>query len=101
VSRAGTLRPLPRNNKLTKKTHWRQDLAYAFRWLSKAPGFTAAAVISIGLSIGIAASSTIFPMVSTFILRPAPVGDPSTLMTRYTNAARRMLLQQYFLALLQ
>jgi predicted permease len=56
---------------------------YAFRRLSKAPGFAAAAVVSIGL--GIAANSTIFSMVSRFVLRPAPVGNPSTLMTLHTT----------------
>jgi hypothetical protein len=61
---------------------WRQDLTYAFRRLSKSPGFAAAAVISIGL--GIASNSTIFSMVSAFLLRPAPVGDPATLTTVYT-----------------
>jgi predicted permease len=62
---------------------WRQDLMYAFRRLSKSPGFAAAAVVSIGL--GIAANSTIFSMVSTFLLRPAPVGDPATLMAVFTT----------------
>ncbi len=56
---------------------------YACRRLSKAPGFAAAAVVSIGL--GIAANSTIFSMVSRFVLRPAPVGNPSTLMTLHTT----------------
>ena len=36
------------------------------------------AVLSIGLGIG--ANATIFSMVSRFVLRPAPVGDPSTLL---------------------
>jgi predicted permease len=62
---------------------WRQDLTYAFRRLSKSPGFAAAAVVSIGL--GIAANSTIFSMVSRFVLRPAPVGDPGTLLTLHTT----------------
>ena len=62
---------------------WRQDANYAFRRLSKSPGFAAAAVVSIGL--GIAANSTIFSMVSRFVLRPAPVGDPATLMTLHTT----------------
>jgi predicted permease len=62
---------------------WRQDLTYAFRRLSKSPGFAAAAVVSIGL--GIAANSTIFSMVSRFVLRPAPVGDPATLMAVHTT----------------
>jgi len=58
---------------------WRQDLAYTFRRLSKSPGFVLAVVVSIGL--GIAANSTIFSIVSRFVLRPAPVGNPSTLMS--------------------
>ena len=62
---------------------WRQDQIYAFRRLSKSPGFAAAAVVSIALGIG--ANSTIFSMVSRFILRPAPVGDPSTLMALHTT----------------
>src|SRR5258707_1015112 len=62
---------------------WRQDLTYAFRRLSKSPGFAAAAVVSIGF--GIAANSTIFSMVSRFVLRPPPVGDPATLMTLHTT----------------
>lgn len=62
---------------------WRQDITYAFRRLRKSPGFAAAAVLSIGL--GIAANSTIFSMVSAFVLKPAPVGDPATLLSVYTQ----------------
>ena len=62
---------------------WRQDLTYAYRRISKSPGFAAAAVASIGL--GIAANSTIFSMVSRFVLRPAPVGHASTLVTLHTT----------------
>ncbi|MCU1221995.1 MAG: permease [Edaphobacter sp.] len=64
-------------------TTWIEDLRYTFRRLSKSPGLAAAAVISIGL--GIAANATIFSMVSRFVLRPAPVGDPSTLMSVHTT----------------
>ena len=58
---------------------WRRDLAYTFRRLSQSPGIVLAVIVSIGL--GIAANSTIFSMVSRFVLRPAPVGHPSTLMS--------------------
>jgi predicted permease len=60
----------------------RRDLSYAFRRLSRSPGLAFAAIISIGL--GIAGNATIFSVVSTFLLRPVPVGDPSTLMGLYT-----------------
>jgi predicted permease len=58
---------------------WRSDLAYVMRRLVGAPGIVAAVVLSIG--IGIAANATIFAMVSRFVLRAAPVGDPATLVS--------------------
>jgi predicted permease len=61
----------------------RQNLTYAFRRFSKSPGFVLAVTLSIGL--GIAANSTIFSMVSRFVFRPAPVGDPPTLMALHTT----------------
>jgi predicted permease len=55
-----------------------RDLVYSLRRLVKHPAITAIAVLSIGLGIG--ANATIFSMVSRFVLGPAPVGDPSTLL---------------------
>jgi predicted permease len=63
--------------------NWRQDLRYALRRFSQSPGFAAAAVVSIGL--GIAANSTIFSMVSRFVLSPLPVRDPGTLVALHTT----------------
>ena len=57
----------------------RQDLFYIFRRLSRAPGLVFAVVFSIGL--GIAANATIFSMVSRFVLKPPPVGDPDALLS--------------------
>jgi predicted permease len=54
------------------------DLVYSLRRLGKHPAVTGIAILSIGLGIG--ANATIFSMVSRFVLRPAPVGDPSTLL---------------------
>jgi predicted permease len=56
-----------------------RDVSYSLRRLAKQPAMTAIAVFSIGLGIG--ANGTIFSMVSRFVLRPAPVGDPSTLLS--------------------
>lgn len=56
-----------------------RDVKYAVRTLAKHPAITLVAVISIGLGIG--ANATIFAMVSRFVLRPAPVGDPTTLLS--------------------
>jgi predicted permease len=55
-----------------------RDLRYSVRTLAKHKGVTAVAILSIGLGIG--ANATIFSMVNRFVLRPAPVGDPATLL---------------------
>src|SRR5215469_24788 len=59
-----------------------RDLRYSLRTLLKHKGVTAIAVLSIGLGIG--ANATIFAIVNRFVLRPAPVGDPSTLLSLST-----------------
>ena len=59
-----------------------QDLVYTVRRITRAPGFALAIIVSIAL--GIAANATIFSMVSRFVLKPAPVGDPSTLLALQT-----------------
>ena len=58
---------------------WGRDFRYVIRRLLGAPGIVAVVVVSIG--IGIAANATIFAMVSRFVLRAAPVGDPATLVS--------------------
>jgi predicted permease len=60
-----------------------RDLRYCLRSLAKHKGVTAIAVLSIGLGIG--ANATIFSIVNRFVLRPAPVGDPSTLLAISTS----------------
>ncbi len=55
-----------------------QDFAYSLRRLMRSPGLVVAVVVSIGL--GVAANATIFSMVSRFVLKPPPVGEPGTLL---------------------
>lgn len=59
------------------------DLRLAARRLRGSPGFTAAAVLSLGLGIG--ASTTVFGLVDALLLRPLPVADPGTVVAVYTS----------------
>jgi putative ABC transport system permease protein len=64
--------------------HLLQDLRYAGRLLVKSPGFTAVALLTIG--IGTAANATVFGFVNALLLRPAPaIGDPGSLVSVYTS----------------
>ena len=60
-----------------------RDVRYAFRAMRKAPVFALATVLT--LAVGIGANATIFSIVSRFVLRHPPVGDPGTLMAVHTT----------------
>ena len=55
-----------------------QDLRFAFRTMGRSPGFTAIAILSLGLGIG--ANTAIFTLINQLMLKSLPVRDPQSLV---------------------
>src|SRR3954468_9460468 len=59
-----------------------QDFKFAFRQLIKAPGFTAIAVLTLALAIGV--NSAIFAIINGAILRPLVPVRPAEVVALFT-----------------
>ena len=51
-----------------------KDIQYAFRTLTKNPGFAIIGIVT--LALGMAVNTTLFSVVNGFLLRPLPVASP-------------------------
>jgi predicted permease len=62
------------------------DFIYAWRQIRLSPGFTAVAVLTLALGIGV--NTSIFSLLNALLLRPLPVPEPSRLVTLFRGDSR-------------
>ena len=60
-----------------------KDVRYAFRWMRRSPGFSAVAILSLGLGVGV--NTAMFSLVDSLLFRPLPVTSPQTLVDVFTG----------------
>ena len=60
-----------------------KDMRYALRWMTRSPGFSAVAILSLGLGVGV--NTAMFSLVDSLLLRPLPVSDPRSLVDVFTT----------------
>jgi predicted permease len=60
-----------------------KDIRYALRWMRRSPGFSAVAILSLGLGVGV--NTAMFSLVDSLLLRPLPVTAPDTLVDIFTT----------------
>ena len=68
------------------------DLKFALRQLAKNSGFTAVAVLTLGL--GISANTAIFSVINCLILKPLPYPEPGRLVMLWESSPQRGVEQE-------
>ena len=78
---------------MTLVAHFLADIKYGIRLLTRAPGFAAAAILTVALGIG--ATTAMFSVVYGVLLKPLPYSDPDRLVNIWTTAHKRGLPRAY------
>src|SRR5262245_21730815 len=60
-----------------------KDVRYALRWMRRSPGFSAVAILSLGLGVGV--NTAMFSLVDSLLFRPLPVTSLETLVDVFTS----------------
>src|SRR3974390_3647190 len=71
-----------------------QDLHYGLRAFLRSPGFTVAALLSLGIGIG--ANTAIFSVANALLLRPLPYRDPGRLVILWNRSPGLAIAQDWF-----
>src|SRR6266540_4367384 len=69
------------------------DMRYGVRLLTRAPGFAAAAILTVALGIG--ATTAMFSVVYSVVLQPLPYREPARLVNLWNTAVKRGLPRAY------
>jgi len=72
------------------------DVRYALRTMAKSPGLFSVLIITLALGIG--ASTTIFSVVNSVVLRPLPYQQPDRLVRVYTEFLGNLDLHRFWLS---
>jgi predicted permease len=72
------------------------DLRFSLRMMARQPGFTAILVITLALGIG--ATTTIFSVVNSVVIKPLPYKDPDQLVRVYTEFLGQMQLKRFWIS---
>jgi len=72
------------------------DVRYALRMMLKSPGLTAVLIVTLALGIG--ASTTIFSVVNSIVLRSLPYEQPGRLARIYTEFNGKLSLKRFWMS---
>jgi predicted permease len=69
------------------------DIRFALRGLKRSPGFTAVAIVTLALGIGV--NTTVFSIVEGLILRPLPIHEPGRVVLVESNRYPTLSIPDY------